>query len=89
MLSCNTGSTCERLPILTGTGRCVQYVFALTEASGTFVAGRLWRSDDYGRAGSWKDITTVLPGAPGVATAGRRLALTLVDLCPPDACLAQ
>ncbi|KAK9845742.1 hypothetical protein WJX81_001203 [Elliptochloris bilobata] len=40
-----------------------KYVFALTEASGLYVAGRVWRSDDYGRAGSWVDITTALPGA--------------------------
>ena len=59
-----------------------QYVFALTEASGTYVAGRLWRSDDYGRAGSWKDITAVLPGAPGVALAGRRFA-ACPDPCRP------
>ena len=41
---------------------CVQYVFALTEASGSNVAGLVWRSDDYGRAGSWKDITVIMPG---------------------------
>ena len=77
----------ERLPEVSGMARCVQYVFALTEASGTYVAGRLWRSDDYGRAGSWKDITSVLPGAPDVAVAGRGLALTVVDRCSPDTCL--
>ena len=81
---CLTG---ERLPEVSGMARCVQYIFALTEASGTYVAGRLWRSDDYGRAGSWKDITSVLPGAPDVAVAGRGLALTVVDRCSPDTCL--
>ena len=62
VLSCSTALLMQCLPVLDGVGRCVQYVFALTEASGMYVAGRLWRSDDYGRAGSWKDITTVLPG---------------------------
>ena len=26
------------------------------------MAGRVWRSGDYGRAGSWKDITVIMPG---------------------------
>ena len=51
------------------------------------MAGRLWRSDDYGRAGSWKDITTLLPGAPDAGVAAGSLALTVVEQCSPDTCL--
>lgn len=44
---------------------CVpQFVFAITEASDQLVGGHVWRSDQYGQAGSWKDVTQQMEGMP-------------------------
>ena len=42
----------------------VQFVFAITEASDQLVGGHVWRSDQYGQAGSWKDVTQQMEGRP-------------------------
>eukprot|EP00884_Botryococcus_braunii_P007264 jgi/Botrbrau1/16539/Bobra.0327s0006.1 len=40
-----------------------KFVFALTEPGDDAFGGRLWYSDDYGKDGTWKDITDKLDGA--------------------------
>ena len=40
----------------------VQYVFALTQGEGFTIGGELWRSDSYGAASSWKNLTGDLEG---------------------------
>jgi hypothetical protein len=41
-------------------------VFVLTDTQNGLGGGRLWRSEDFGRYGSWEDVTDKLAGAlPG------------------------
>ena len=40
----------------------MQYVFAITEPLEPVVGGHVWRSDNYGRIGSWTDVTKQMPG---------------------------
>ena len=41
----------------------LQFVFAITEPTEPIVGGHVWRSDNYGREGSWKDVTMQMDGA--------------------------
>ena len=49
---------------LTSSPVSVQYVFALPEAGYGVMGSELWRSDGYGAANSWKNMTDALPGKP-------------------------
>ena len=40
----------------------LQYVFAITEPLQPVVGGHVWRSDNYGRIGSWTDVTEQMSG---------------------------
>ena len=48
----------------------LQYVFAITEGEDFIQGGELWRSDRYGAADSWKNMTDELEG--------KRLALCML-----------
>ena len=41
----------------------VQYVFGLTQGEYGAPGGHLWRSDDYGRDGTWTDVSDKMEGA--------------------------
>ncbi|BDA42979.1 Vacuolar protein sorting/targeting protein 10 [Coccomyxa sp. Obi] len=40
-----------------------KFVFAITEPTEPIVGGHVWRSDNYGREGSWKDVTMQMEGS--------------------------
>ncbi len=40
----------------------MQYVFAITEPLEPVLGGHVWRSDNYGRIGSWTDVTKQMSG---------------------------
>ena len=42
--------------------QCMQYVFVLLRGEDYYVGGHLWRSDQYGNAASWIDVTPKLTG---------------------------
>ncbi len=62
---CSLSSSCS------SSHAAMQFVFAITEASDQLVGGHVWRSDKYGQAGSWVDVTQQMEGMPHVL----RLAL--------------
>lgn len=41
------------------------HVYAVTQDSGGFLGGPLWRSEEPGRAEAWRDITPMLTGTMG------------------------
>ena len=47
----------------------LQFVFAITEPTDQIVGGHVWRSDQYGRVGTWTDVTLKMEGV-GRAHAG-------------------
>ncbi len=55
----------------------MQFVFAITEAMEPIVGGHVWRSDNYGREGSWKDVTVQMEGGFLVYCAQSSAVLTL------------